>query len=368
MRLKIAILEYICCSGVFSDCTREATRAPLTALLAEGYAMLSALTRDLIEAGVDVHSPLEASIAAWPRSRTWTDSRWTRSPVPYDPNRSVDDVATLWIDAIEGCDAAIVIAPELDGILPQITHRLRNHGISVLAGDELFVATACDQLRTCQAWHTANVRHPETYLLEEFLRIAPAGVEKLGWVVKRRDSAGCVGQQRFETTSRLVQEALRRSDLRNSPDRWVVQPWVLGTPVSLAALCEETSRGEEIRVLGAFEQHFAACSSEQETGWGYAGGAGPVPGVTQKALDRFADEALHAIPGKPRGWVGIDFVIEPDGSYCAIEVNPRLTTSYLGYRKWYGPRLAGSWAHGNLPPPELREFPRVCFSVEGFEG
>jgi predicted ATP-grasp superfamily ATP-dependent carboligase len=102
--------------------------------------------------------------------------------------------------------------------------------------------------------------------------------------------------------------------------------------------------------------------------------------LTLEALERFADDVLRAIPGKPQGWIGIDFIMEPDGQWCAVEVNPRLTTSYLGYRKWYGHRLAGSWAsgqdfersvdsdRGNSLPQDLQEFPRVRFSVEAFEG
>jgi predicted ATP-grasp superfamily ATP-dependent carboligase len=378
--LKVAILEYICSSGVFRDCVPEGNHTPLTSLLAEGYAMLSALTNDMIDAGVNVCSPLEPTIAAWPRWRTWTDSQWTWSPIPYDLQRSVDDVATHWIELSHGCDAAIVIAPELDGILPRIIARLRDAGISVLASDERFLTTACDQWRTCQTWQASAVRHPDTYLLEEFLRNADQHPDDRLWVLKRRDSAGCVGLQRFEGAGAIVSKAAQDRELRDSGNRWVVQPWIPGTAASLAILS-----GERNRVLGAFEQQIEPgneedSTEEDSTQWGYCGGSGPIPGLTLEALERFADDVLRAIPGKPQGWIGIDFIMEPDGQWCAIEVNPRLTTSYLGYRKWYGHRLAGSWAsgqdfersvdsdRGNSLPQDLQEFPRVRFSVEAFEG
>jgi predicted ATP-grasp superfamily ATP-dependent carboligase len=378
--LKVAILEYICSSGVFRDCVPEGSSTPLNALLGEGYAMLSALTNDMIDAGVNVYSPLEQTIAAWPRWRTWTDSQWTWSPIPYDPQRSVDDVAARWIELSHGCNAAIVIAPELDGILPRIIARLRDAGVSVLASDELFLTTACDQWRTCQAWRASAIRHPETCLLKEFLRNADRYPEDRCWVLKRRDSAGCVGLQRFENARALVNIVAQDRELQESSDRWVAQPWIPGTAASMAILSGETNR-----VLGAFAQQIEPWYEEDATEeataqWGYCGGSGPVPGLTLEALERFADDVLRAIPGKPQGWIGIDFIMEPDGQWCAVEVNPRLTTSYLGYRKWYGHRLAGSWASGRelersvdfdrgySLPNDLQEFPRVRFSVEAFEG
>ena len=367
--MKVAILEYICGSGVFRDCIPEGTNTLLSALLGEGYAMLSALTNDMIDSGVDVYSPIEPTIAAWPRWRNWTKSQWTWSPISHDPQRSIDDVATRWIESVGGCDAAIVIAPELDGILPHIIARLREAGVSVLASDEPFLNTACDQWKTCEAWRLSGVRHPETYLLEEFLRSPSDASECEGWVVKRRDSAGCVGLQRFVNSEVLLSEVARQDEFRASIDRWVVQPWISGIAASLALLC-----GEENRILGAVEQRFESLDEEDPSEWGYCGGAGPVSGVNSQALERFAREVLRAIPGKPQGWIGIDFIIEPDGQWCAVEINPRLTTSYLGYRQWYGPRLAGCWARSsdldpaNSPRIDFQEFPRVCFSVESFEG
>ncbi len=325
--------------------------------------MLLALTNDMLDAGVDVHSPLEPSIAAWIQRRTRSDHRGTWSPVPFDNQRSIDEVASHWIDSAAGCDAAIVIAPELDGILEEIIVRLRREGIVVLAGDTPFLGTACDQWKTCEAWRTANVRHPETNLLGDFLRSHPEQFEGSNWLVKRRDSAGCVGMRRFENRDRFEWEAMQSWALDLPQDRWVVQPWVPGTAASLAVLV-----GDEVRVLGAFEQRLEPSIEGSETVWGYYGGTGPIPGVTQSSLETFAQRVLQAIPGKPSGWIGIDFIIEPDGQWCAVEINPRLTTSYLGYRQWYGHLLASCWTRGNSPPQELQEFPRVFFSVDGFEG
>jgi predicted ATP-grasp superfamily ATP-dependent carboligase len=365
--LKVAILEYICGSGLFRDGANHGESAPLNTLLQEGYAMLSALTCDMIDAGIEVESPLEPSIAARLGGSISNDASWTWSPVPFNPDRTVDDVAKRWIESISSCDAAIVIAPELDGILPHVTAQLRKSCIPVLAGDEPFLITACDQWETCRAWKMAQVLHPDTYLLEDFLRSTPIDFHDRGWVIKRRDSAGCVGMQRFENSRTLVQHAerlLKRRTPSDPPaDRWIVQPWIPGRAASIAVLC-----GHEPCSLGSFEQRIEFLGDGNASQWGYLGGDGPIPGVTLPDLNRFARRILKALPGLPLGWIGVDFVIQPNGPWCAIEVNPRLTTSYLGYRKWYGHSLARSWACGDSFPTEWREFPRVCFSAAAIEG
>ena len=53
-------------------------------------------------------------------------------------------------------------------------------------------------------------------------------------------------------------------------------------------------------------------------------------------------EVARALP-HPRGFLGVDLVLgdEPSGDY-AIEVNPRLTTSYVGLRALCRENLAGA--------------------------
>ena len=40
--------------------------------------------------------------------------------------------------------------------------------------------------------------------------------------------------------------------------------------------------------------------------------------------------AIDSLPGRARGWVGVDFLLAEDGQLTVIEINPRLTTSFVG--------------------------------------
>jgi predicted ATP-grasp superfamily ATP-dependent carboligase len=63
----------------------------------------------------------------------------------------------------------------------------------------------------------------------------------------------------------------------------------------------------------------------------YLGGRLPiVPTLAGRAL-RIATAAVRCVPGL-LGYVGVDVVLGDDGRDWAIEINPRLTTSYVGLR------------------------------------
>ncbi len=388
MALKIAIFEFVCGSGTLRAPTSEAQTPSIdhnqwSALLNEGLAMLTTLAIDMMRCGFAVRTVLEPSIAQKAITSRWDGTLGSWSLIDYSPTRTVDEIAERWTQAAQGTDAVIIIAPELDGTLERIVSFMRDQGLTVLAGDSCFMQTACDQWHTCSAWKSAAVRHPDSWLLSEYLNQqhpsdlptnGPALTQHRGaWVVKRRDSAGCVGQRRYRNAGLLVEDIRKSSEFETGREKWIVQPWMDGTPASLAVMCHPGIGRDAGVVLGCFEQRVEMITENDELdsgycGFGYAGGTGPVEGIAQEQLQEFADRVLRALPGQPQGWIGIDFMIEPDGHWTAMEVNPRLTSSYLGYRKWYGPELAKSWLRGIPPRGLFKEFHRVSFSLENWEG
>jgi predicted ATP-grasp superfamily ATP-dependent carboligase len=66
----------------------------------------------------------------------------------------------------------------------------------------------------------------------------------------------------------------------------------------------------------------------------YLGGELPHPAGLAARATAIADRALHAMP-KAVGYVGVDLILGRDphgGEDAVIEINPRLTTSYVGLR------------------------------------
>jgi tyramine---L-glutamate ligase len=104
-------------------------------------------------------------------------------------------------------------------------------------------------------------------------------------------------------------------------------------------------------------QHLAGDGS-----FAYRGGEAPLPAPFRERARELAAAAVAAVPGL-RGYVGVDLVLgdAKDGSGDrVIEVNPRLTTSYVGLRALAAGNLAGAMldvARGSEVSPGWREGP-----------
>ncbi|HLZ08097.1 MAG TPA: ATP-grasp domain-containing protein, partial [Chloroflexota bacterium] len=70
-------------------------------------------------------------------------------------------------------------------------------------------------------------------------------------------------------------------------------------------------------------------------------GCTPLPEPLEGRALRIAAHAIEGIPGL-FGFVGVDVVLGDDGRDWAIEINPRLTTSYVGLRGLAETNLAES--------------------------
>ncbi len=127
----------------------------------------------------------------------------------------------------------------------------------------------------------------------------------------------------------------------------LVQPYVPGYAASVAFLIGPSQR---LALLPA------AQNLSTDGRFHYLGGTIPLPeDLAQRAL-RLACRAVEAVPG-PRGYVGVDLVLGPndDGSQdSVIEINPRLTTSYIGLRVLAKANLAEAMLRvvgGEIMPP-----------------
>jgi predicted ATP-grasp superfamily ATP-dependent carboligase len=120
-----------------------------------------------------------------------------------------------------------------------------------------------------------------------------------------------------------IQELEANADLLGEG---VVQPHVPGKSVSVSFLAGPG----RLVALPACEQHLS-----RDGRFSYLGGRLPLaPALTARA-QRLAERAARAVPGLA-GYFGVDLVLGDSADGCddvVIEINPRLTTSYVGLRK-----------------------------------
>ncbi len=357
--MKVAVLEYLSGGGLQNDVNSSS-------LFNEGLAMLTALATDLALCGHKVHtcasvafrSAKEAEAAALAQAAAFAERKATLTVHPIDPDNDKHSWMDRWIEVALQCDRTIVIAPEIHQQLEDIVAKLRLSGATVVASSGAFLKAASDKLATANFFKKSQVPHPATLSLSRYL----TSIDKLddskpasAVTLKRRDGAGCVDMKVFANQRRLTEWLEDQESQKVFGDEWIVQEWLSGKSASVALLA-----GDDWTLLGAVHQRIELANSLNQLGVfevSYLGGTGPVSGVSVEQLENLASQVREALPPGAAGWIGIDFLV-PDESVgskdlIAIEVNPRLTTSYLGYRKWYGYTLADSLL-GNVSHSDLK--------------
>jgi len=253
--------------------------------------------------------------------------------VARDPAIALDDVAgdiravdpehlwASWGELIARCDAVWPIAPETGGILEEVTALALRHGRPVLntSGDALAIARS----KRATAAHLARTGVPvaPTARLGE----APPASDH-GWVVKPDDGAGAA-----DTHFVPDRAALARRQEHHHERNVVVQAFLPGTPLSLSLLMQDGA----CWLLSCNVQH-VRCEGGV---FAYRGGTVGGAEARRPALEPLAQGVAAALPGL-WGYVGADVVDGPDGP-AVIEINPRLTTSYVGLAESLGINPAG---------------------------
>jgi predicted ATP-grasp superfamily ATP-dependent carboligase len=140
-------------------------------------------------------------------------------------------------------------------------------------------------------------------------------------VAKPVDGIGCEGVFRVNRVSELpaILDLMRAS---TDHDRLLLQSYVEGIHASVSLL---VSNGRCLPLS-------LNCQlMETESKFQYLGSQAPYDHPARNEAMVLASSAVRLIPGL-RGYVGVDMVLTDDGPQL-IEINPRLTTSYIGLRQ-----------------------------------
>lgn len=243
-------------------------------------------------------------------------------------------------------DGSIVIAPELDSVLLRICRLAEHRQANLLSPSAQFVELTSDKTATVEWLAHAGVPVPPGRLW----RGPGDRADDLPFpvVLKRNDGAGSWQMQRYDRPPALA--ACRPPAGQQPGPLMRVETLRRGLAASIAWLCGPGGQ----RILPACGQRLSG-----DGRFGYLGGWIIGEAELQRRAVRLAQRTLAALP-PACGYVGVDLVLgrSPDGGDdCVIEVNPRLTSSYIGLRRACRGNLAGAWlqlAAGNRP--DLDEF------------
>ena len=226
------------------------------------------------------------------------------------------------------CDATLLIAPEFDGILLDRCRIVENSGGSLLGPGSRAVALCADKLRLAKHLREAGVDTiPAEFVNWECGLPGPDDGSTVPFpiVIKPRDGAGSQDVHRLNNPEEF--ECLRRAlASAAAAEKFIWQPYFSGIAVSVALFFSPSRR--EVEVLLPAAQRLS-----RDGRFRYLGGRVPLVESDCTALQSVALTACRSVPGM-RGYVGVDLVVPDEAPHrpVVVEINPRLTTSYLGYR------------------------------------
>jgi len=307
--LKILLLEYITAGGLNSK--------PLpTSLLREGLLMRDALIADL--------SALDNIEIV-----TTVDARLDTSHLTATSTLAIDASANpfeIWQVLIKTCDAALIVAPESEGILSKLTHMVEVSGVVNLGCAQCSVDIASNKYDTFIDLKSASIMTIPTMRADEFLILGfnEPSSRQGAYVLKPIDGAGCEQTILFESQA-SVRDWLSQNDHQNH--RYIVQPFQAGTPASISMLC----RDGKAWLLSCNQQNMFMAESQHMKLLGVI-----VNGLSEQRSDfeQLSDRIALAMPTL-NGYVGVDVIV--DGSeFIVVEINPRITTSYIALSESLG--------------------------------
>ncbi|MCY2967038.1 MAG: ATP-grasp domain-containing protein [Planctomycetota bacterium] len=241
---------------------------------------------------------------------------------------------SLFDKLARAADATWVIAPEFDNILETRCRIVEGLGKPLAGPGADAVALCGDKLALATRFVERGIPTIPTRSFEwtrqdpnvtRFVDAVLVGITRFPIVVKPRFGAGS------QSTFLIANEA----QLRDLSQRWdqepmlesaIWQPYFAGSPVSVAVVCDGARDGYE--PLPVAQQCLSSDGRFQ-----YLGGSLPVAGELAASVRATAVAACRAVGGL-KGYVGIDLLADSaSGKVVVVEINPRMTTSYLGYRR-----------------------------------
>jgi predicted ATP-grasp superfamily ATP-dependent carboligase len=315
------------------------------ALLAEGTAMAAAVAADLEAAAHTVYG--------------FRDRELGDLPPPLDRFRpySEQGFAALLSAVPREIDYALLIAPESRRVLYVMATTVDRTGVRFLGPTPEFIGWATDKHQTAETFRRAGVPAPRG-----IATVGGGGIPSdfpMPAVLKPIDGCGSQDIRRIDDHPGARQAIAERRADDDQPGRRL-EEFVPGLPASVAVL-----RGPEKHyLLPPCAQHLA-----DDRTFTYRGGSCPLEPQLAERAHRLAERAVRAMP-PGQGYIGIDLVLGPadDGSRdYVIEVNPRLTTSYIGLRALAETNLAAAMIdvmEGRDPNLKFRSG-RVEFTADG---
>ncbi len=289
--MRILVYEWACAGGY-----RESP-----GILVEGYAMMQAAVEDFSRIA-EAAAALDPALAAKaPVSMQLAPASLKEAAEAYSP------------------DYVLIIAPESAGVLKDLVSEAIDLGLTPLNCSPEAIELCGDKQRTIEEARGAGLATPKSIPVST--AEAPQRPPSFPAVAKPLDGVGCeslyLARDRLELLKAL--KLIRQAGWQTA----VVQEYIRGANVSVSLIAQQG----EAKAITVNSQFISLAPPPEASS--YKGGYTPVRLPKASKAAEAAEKICARISGL-RGYIGVDLVLAEEP--YIIEVNPRLTTSYIGVR------------------------------------
>ena len=290
--MKVLVIEYFT-SGMCQQ-------PPVASLVKEGMRMRDALSNDLQQIK-------ETQVLVLHDRRLPPSSSAANVEIVKSNNNFIDQFIAL----LNSVDACFPIAPESDAVLEQICKMCEQQNKLLLNTGADAVKLSASKRQTLQVLQTAGINCVPTL---PYASPIPFSGQV---VIKTDDGIAC--QNLFIVYS-------NNHNKQMFDQRYIMQPYIQGQAASLSLLCFDgqalllATNTQELRRRGQGLELRTCGVNMLSHDW--------------QALEVLAQNIAEAMPGLA-AYVGVDLIIT-EQEVLVLEINPRLTTSYIGLHRSIG--------------------------------
>ena len=310
--MNLLIFEYMSGGGY-------ANQTLSSSILSEGYGMLRSLISDCKAAGHNVTTLLDSRLKAFnpPNEADQTVSVSS----PHELSAKLEELSAM-------ADAVYVIAPESSQVLENIVEKVEAAGGTSLNCEAEAIRRVSNKMTVYEAMKKRGLKVPETVLVD--IREKTENIERLtkelGYpmVFKPLDGVSCGGLSLVKDEGDIA-GAVKKVAHESMSKQFIAQKVIKGKSASACAI----STGDKAVAVTLNRQLVTLALPDEESE--YYGGVVPFDHSLEKEAIEAAERAVEWIGGL-KGYVGVDMILTEEDA-MVLEVNPRLTTSYVGLRR-----------------------------------
>jgi predicted ATP-grasp superfamily ATP-dependent carboligase len=225
-------------------------------------------------------------------------------------------------------DAFYIIAPESNNILEEKINELKDNGAASLNSEVNAIRKASNKMQVYKKLKENNISTPKTIKvkIKEDRKLIKKFLEDFNFplIVKPLEGVSCCGLSIVKSKSE-IEGAIRKISREAYGRYFLAQEYVPGIPISVSLI----STGREVLPITVNKQNIVL--KPPSTPSTYLGGLTPFNSAWSETAFQIAQKTVKLIDGL-KGYIGVDMILGSSGP-MVVDINPRLTTSYVGLSK-----------------------------------